>query len=64
MKIGFIQYFYVLYHAGTALNVRHFRENSECGAIEELPPIDSNPSYDFDYQVNNLSHICSCGVQL
>ena len=44
---------------GRALNVRHFRQDQQCGAIEELPPIDSNPSYDFDYQVNNHYHCTS-----
>ena len=38
--------------AGTALSVRHYRNNTECGKMEELPPIDENLAYDFDYQVS------------
>ena len=38
-------------HKGTALNVRHFRRNEKCDRIEELPPIDKNLEYDFDFQV-------------
>lgn len=37
-------------HAGHGLVVRHFRENEECGALEELPPIDENRQYDFNFQ--------------
>ena len=36
---------------GTALSVRHFRNNTECGKIEELPPIDENLQYNFNYSV-------------
>ena len=35
---------------GHGLTVQHFRMNSECGRLEELPPIDQNLQYDFDYQ--------------
>ena len=44
---------YNIIPVGRALNVQHFRRNTVCGAMEELPPIDSNPSYDFDFQVNS-----------
>ena len=43
---------------GTGLVVRHYRPStsvtadSQCSAMEELPPIDQNMLYDFDYQVS------------
>lgn len=40
------------FHEGTAINVRHFRKNYTCNRMEELPSIDKNLEYDFDYQVN------------
>ena len=30
--------------------MRQFRQNEECGALEELEPIDENRRYDFNYQ--------------
>ena len=35
---------------GHGLTVQHFRMNPECGRLEELPPIDQNLQYDFDFQ--------------
>ena len=35
---------------GHGLTVQHFRMNSECGRLEELPPIDQNLQYDFNFQ--------------
>ena len=43
-----INHFVIL--IGHGLKVQHFRMNSECGVLEELPPIDVNLQYDFDYQ--------------
>ena len=40
---------------GSALNVRHFRRNDKCDRMEELPPIDKNLEYDFDFQVSYIS---------
>ena len=35
--------------------MKHIRKNTECGATEELKPIDNDPYYDFNYQqFNNL----------
>lgn len=39
-----------LFTAGHGLVVKQFRRTSECGGIEELPLIDENLSYDFNYQ--------------
>ena len=36
--------------AGRALTVQHFRYSEECGAFEELEPIDENLGYDFNFQ--------------
>lgn len=36
--------------SGHGLLVQHFRENAECGVLEELEPIDENERYDFNYQ--------------
>ena len=36
---------------GYGLTVHHLRQNEQCGLLEELPPIDSNLKYDFNYQV-------------
>ena len=36
--------------AGHGIVVRQFRENEDCGALEELEPIDENRRYDFNYQ--------------
>ncbi|XP_019849476.1 PREDICTED: DBH-like monooxygenase protein 1 homolog [Amphimedon queenslandica] len=38
---------------GKAVGVKHIRKNTECGATEELKPIDSDPYYDFNYQQFN-----------
>ena len=35
---------------GHGLTVQHFRMNPECGRLEELPPIDQNLQYDFNFQ--------------
>ena len=35
---------------GHALELQHLRWNTECSVWEELPPIVSNPNYDFNYQ--------------
>ena len=32
----------------------HFRQNEECGVLEELEPIDTNLKYDFNYQQINV----------
>ena len=40
-----IHYPHIRMHAHT------FRQNEECGVMEELEPIDSNLKYDFNYQV-------------
>ena len=42
---------------GTQMTVKHFRSvnDTACNAVEELEPIDSNPSYDFDFQ--QLNHL-------
>ena len=42
---------------GTGMTVKHFRKvnDTACNAVEELEPIDSNPSYDFDFQ--QLNHL-------
>ena len=39
------------------MTVKHFRKvnDTACNAVEELEPIDSNPSYDFDFQ--QLNHL-------
>ena len=39
------------YNSGYGLVLQHFRQNEECGVLEELEPIDRNLKYDFDYQV-------------
>ncbi len=36
--------------SGHGLILKHFRQN-ECGVTEELPPIEKNLKYDFNYQV-------------
>lgn len=41
---------------GKGLVVQHIRNNSQCGIVEELKPIDKNLQYDFNYQtINHLS---------
>ena len=35
---------------GTGITLRHMRWNSTCGAYQELPPIDQNLQYDFNFQ--------------
>ena len=37
-------------HTGRALELQHLRWNSECEVYEELPPIDLNLNYDFNFQ--------------
>ena len=41
----------LLHNPGHSLILQHFRDNKECGVTEELPPIDKNLKYDFNYQV-------------
>ena len=38
------------HNTGRALELQHLRWNSECGVYEELPPIDLNLNYDFNFQ--------------
>ena len=38
-------------YTGRGMRVRHFRQNEECGVTEELPPVDENLHYDFNFQV-------------
>ncbi len=40
--------------AGHGAVLQHFRKNEECDVIEELPPIEANLKYDFNYQQFNL----------
>ena len=35
---------------GVGVTLHHYRTNSECGRLEELPPIEQNLQYDFNYQ--------------
>ena len=39
------------------MTVKHFRNvnDTACNAVEELEPIEANPSYDFDFQ--QLNHL-------
>lgn len=39
---------------GHGLVVRHLRETTGCGGLEELQPIDENRKYDFNYQQVNI----------
>ncbi|KAL5491375.1 hypothetical protein EMCRGX_G016654 [Ephydatia muelleri] len=36
--------------AGVGITLRHMRWNKTCGAYQELPPIDQNLQYDFNFQ--------------
>ena len=38
-------------HIGRAYIVRHGRRNDECGAIEEIKPVNDNEQYSSRYQV-------------
>ena len=38
-------------YTGRGLRVQHFRQNEECGVTEELPPVNENLHYDFNFQV-------------
>ena len=31
--------------------MKHYRNTSQCTAVEELEPVDQNLNYDFDFQV-------------
>ena len=42
------------------MRLQHFRNNEECGVIEELSPIDENLNYDSDYQVWQLYKCFLC----
>ncbi|KAL5500620.1 hypothetical protein EMCRGX_G012211 [Ephydatia muelleri] len=39
---------------GRAVTFRHLRMNSSCGGLQELPPVDQNLQYDFDFQQTNV----------
>eukprot|EP00731_Ephydatia_muelleri_P011378 Em0006g272a len=39
---------------GRAVTLRHLRMNSSCGGLQELPPVDQNLQYDFNFQQTNL----------
>ncbi|KAL5500626.1 hypothetical protein EMCRGX_G012217 [Ephydatia muelleri] len=39
---------------GRAVTLRHLRMNSSCGGLQELPPVDQNMQYDFNFQQTNL----------
>eukprot|EP00731_Ephydatia_muelleri_P014962 Em0008g682a len=38
------------HRAGIKITLRHMRWNKTCGAYQELPPIDQNLQYDFNFQ--------------
>ena len=40
----------ISYVIGRGLELQHLRWNSECEVYEELPPIDLNLNYDFNFQ--------------
>ena len=41
--------------SGHGLELQHFRKTEQCGGIEELPPVEKNLRYDFNYQqINHL----------
>ena len=44
-----------LCYTGRGLEIQHLRWNSECQVYEELPPIDLNLNYDFNFQ--EFSHL-------
>jgi len=35
---------------GHGLTLQHYRQNPECGVLEELEPVEQNLQYDFNYQ--------------
>ena len=39
---------------GRGVTLRHFRMTSTCGGLQELPPIDQNLKYDFNFQQTNI----------
>ncbi|KAL5460037.1 hypothetical protein EMCRGX_G033450 [Ephydatia muelleri] len=39
---------------GRAVTLRHLRMNSSCSGLQELPPVDKNIQYDFNFQQTNL----------
>ena len=41
-------------HAGQKVELQHFRYDESCQGYRELKPIESNPTYDFDYQQTNF----------
>ena len=42
---------HVVFHwPGVGITLRHMRWNSTCGTYQELPPIDQNLQYDFNFQ--------------
>ena len=46
--------FILLLQKGRAVTLRHLRMNSSCGGLQELPPVDQNMQYDFNFQQTNL----------
>ncbi len=42
---------------GSGVVLQHFRKNEECDVLEELPPIETNLKYDFNYQVYQLLQV-------
>ena len=48
---------------GVGVSLQHYTSTNECGAKEELEPIDKNLKYDFNYQVLNNYGIVS-GAEL
>ena len=52
-------------YTGHGAVVRHLRNNEQCGLLEELPPIDQNLKYDFNFQVHvyiqlYIATLCHC----
>ncbi len=48
-----MQYVHVNVTLGHGVTLRHYRQTTDestCSALEELPPIEQNLFYDFDYQ--------------
>lgn len=43
----------IIFYAGKGLVIQHIRRNAECGATEELEPVDKDLQYDFNYQQFN-----------
>ena len=55
-NIMYMLFIQCIFFAGHGIVVWQFRDNEDCGALEELEPIDENRRYDFNYQqVTHLS---------